>query len=88
MIHRVPEKQIRYDGVTVPGNPHHMSPSPSDPRKKPIPSLWRRMEDLDLPIPRFVIDDNYVGEPPKVRVEILSFFIWSEKQMFFILISC
>ena len=70
MIHRVPEKdkQIRYDGVTVPGNPHHMSPNPSDPRKKPLPSLWRRMEDLDLPIPRMVIDDNYVGEPPKVEV--------------------
>ena len=26
------------------------------------------MEDLDLPIPRMVIDDNYVGEPPKVEV--------------------
>jgi len=68
MIHEGCEKQVRYDGVTVPGNPHHMSPSCSDPRKKPIPSLWRRMEDLDLPVPRMIIDDAYVGEPPKVEV--------------------
>ena len=68
MIHRVPEKQIRYDGVTVPGNPHHLSPTPSDPRKKPLPSLWRRMEDLDLPVPRMIIDEHYVGDPPKVEV--------------------
>ena len=70
MIHRVSEKekQTRFDGVTVPGNPHHMSPTPSDPRKKPLPSLWRRMEPLDLPVPRMVIDDNYVGDPPKVEV--------------------
>ena len=45
-----------------------MAPTPSDPRKKPLPSLWRRMEDLDLPIPRMVIDENYVGEPPKIEV--------------------
>ena len=68
MIHEGCEKQVRYDGIIVPGNPHHMSPSCSDPRKKPIPSLWRRMEDLDLPVPRMIIDDAYVGEPPKVEV--------------------
>ena len=26
------------------------------------------MEDLDLPVPRMIIDDAYVGEPPKVEV--------------------
>ena len=26
------------------------------------------MEDLELPVPRMIIDDAYVGEPPKVEV--------------------
>ena len=38
MIHKGAEKQVRYDGSVVPGNPHHVSPSCTDPRKKPIPS--------------------------------------------------
>merc|ERR1719192_2632522 len=59
---------IRYDGLTVPDNPHCLPPSLSDPRKKPLPSLWRRMEELELPVPRMTIDQNYVGDPPKVEV--------------------
>ena len=68
MIHKGAEKMVRYDGLNVPGNPHSLPPSCSDPRKKPLPSLWRRLEDLELPVPRMTIDENYVGEPPKVEV--------------------
>ena len=68
MIHGVPEKVVRYDGV-VPDDESSIVPTPSDPRKKPI-SLWKqtKAEPLELPIPRFLIDVNYVGEPPKVEV--------------------
>ena len=57
MIHHA-EKQVRYDGLTVPGNPHHISPSCSDPRQKPLPSLWRRMKDLDPSLPGYETSAN------------------------------
>jgi histone-lysine N-methyltransferase SETD1 len=68
MIHMGAEKQVRYDGLSVPGNPDHVSPSCTDPRKKPINSQWRVREELELPVPRMVIDEWYVGEPPKLEV--------------------
>ena len=83
MIHKGAEKQVRYDGSVVPGNPHHVSPSCTDPRKKPIPSQvqyffvkiclqhllqWRLRDELELPVPRMVIDEFYIGEPPKLEV--------------------
>ena len=61
---------IRYDGLTVPGNPHHVPPTLADPRTKLPTALWRRMEAMDLPVPKFKIDENYVGEPPKVEVTV------------------
>merc|ERR1719331_3522043 len=61
---------MRYDGAIVPGNPHHVSPSVLDPRNKLPSALWKRMEAMDLPVPRFKIDENYVGEPPKVEVTV------------------
>ena len=69
-IHRGAPKMMRYDGAIVPGNPHHVSPSVLDPRNKLPSALWKRMEAMDLPVPRFKIDENYVGEPPKVEVTV------------------
>ena len=69
-IHRGAPKMMRYDGAIVPGNPHHVSPTVLDPRNKLPSALWKRMEAMDLPVPRFKIDENYVGEPPKVEVTV------------------
>ena len=69
-IHRGAPKMMRYDGAIVPGNPHHVPPSVLDPRNKLPGALWKRMEAMDLPVPRFKIDENYVGEPPKVEVTV------------------
>lgn len=69
-IHRGAIKMMRYDGLIVPGNPHHVPPSVQDPRNKLPNALWKRMEAMDLPVPRFKIDENYVGEPPKVEVTV------------------
>ena len=68
-IHKdVKEKVVRYDGE-IPGDQHSITPTPVDPRKKHL-NLWKleKIEPLDLPVPRFIIDSNYVGEPPKVEV--------------------
>ncbi len=49
-----------------------MPPTLTDPRNK-MPStmaLWSRMEAMDLPVPKFKIDENYCGDPPKVEVTV------------------
>ena len=51
-IHRGAAKMVRYDGSIVPGNPHHIAPVPQDPRKKLPSALWKRLEPMDLPVPR------------------------------------
>ncbi|GAB0099249.1 hypothetical protein DMENIID0001_150990 [Sergentomyia squamirostris] len=60
-------KIYRYDGI-VPGDP---SPPviPQDPRTR-LARLRTRIEPLDLPVPRFKIDQNYVGEPPPVEITV------------------
>ena len=55
MIHHGAPKQVRYDGSVVPGNPHAIPPTPSDPRKKLPSALWRRLEAMEIPVPRFVV---------------------------------
>ena len=55
MIHQGAPKQVRYDGNVVPGNPHAIPPTPSDPRKKLPSALWRRLEAMEIPVPRFVV---------------------------------
>ena len=52
-IHRGAPKMMRYDGVIVPGNPYHVSPSVLDPRNKLLSPLWKIMGAMDLPVPRF-----------------------------------
>ncbi|KAK0095871.1 hypothetical protein PV326_007174 [Microctonus aethiopoides] len=59
-------KLYRYDGV-VPGDPTYPTVQPRDPRSQ-LTRIWTRLEQLDLPIPRFKIDANYCGEPPPLEV--------------------
>ncbi|KAG5341184.1 SET1 methyltransferase, partial [Acromyrmex charruanus] len=56
----------RYDG-TVPGDPTYPQVQPRDPRSQ-LTRIWTRLEQLDLPVPRFKIDSNYCGEPPPLEV--------------------
>ncbi|KFB35238.1 AGAP002246-PA-like protein [Anopheles sinensis] len=59
-------KVYRYDGI-VPGDPSHPPVIPRDPRSRRIRS---RGEPLDIPVPRFKIDQHYVGEPPAIEITI------------------
>ncbi|EFN77371.1 Histone-lysine N-methyltransferase SETD1B, partial [Harpegnathos saltator] len=59
-------KLCRYDG-TVPGDPTYPQVQPRDPRSQ-LTRIWTRLEQLDLPVPRFRIDSNYCGEPPPLEV--------------------
>ncbi|EFA05618.2 histone-lysine N-methyltransferase SETD1B [Tribolium castaneum] len=61
-------KLYRYDGV-VPNDASYRPPVPRDPRSH-LTRIWTRLETLDLPVPRFKIDTNYVGEPPSIEVTI------------------
>lgn len=56
----------RYDG-TVPGDPTYPQVQPRDPRSQ-LTRIWTRLEQLDLPVPRFKIDSNYCGDPPPLEV--------------------
>lgn len=59
-------KVCRYDGM-VPGDPTYPQVQPRDPRSQ-LTRIWTRLEQLDLPVPRFKIDSNYCGEPPPLEV--------------------
>ncbi|KAG7187904.1 hypothetical protein KM043_013872 [Ampulex compressa] len=59
-------KLYRYDGV-VPGDPTYPQVQPRDPRSQ-LTRIWTRLEQLDLPVPRFKIDSNYCGDPPPLEV--------------------
>lgn len=59
-------KLYRYDGV-VPGDPTYPPVQLRDPRSQ-LTRIWTRLEQLELPVPRFKIDSNYCGEPPPLEV--------------------
>ncbi|KAH9376617.1 hypothetical protein HPB48_005828 [Haemaphysalis longicornis] len=62
-------KVYRYDGV-VPGQENLYPPvQVRDPRSR-LSLLWARTEVADLPIPKFKIDDHYVGVPPPLEVTL------------------
>ncbi|KAG8192982.1 hypothetical protein JTE90_028102 [Oedothorax gibbosus] len=64
-----PEKVYRYDGI-VPGYEKYYAPvTVRDPRSR-LNFLWNKTEAADLVVPRFKIDDNYVGVPPPIQVTI------------------
>ncbi|XP_053671104.1 histone-lysine N-methyltransferase SETD1 [Anopheles nili] len=67
-LHRGAPKVYRYDGV-VPGDPNHPTVIPRDPRN-PLARIRSRVEPLDIPVPRFKIDQHYVGEPPAIEITI------------------
>ncbi|XP_023017776.2 SET domain containing 1 isoform X1 [Leptinotarsa decemlineata] len=61
-------KLYRYDGV-VPNDASCPPVIARDPRSH-LTRIWTRLETLELPVPRFKIDQNYVGEPPSIEVTI------------------
>ncbi|KAJ8913700.1 hypothetical protein NQ315_007417 [Exocentrus adspersus] len=61
-------KLYRYDGVVL-NDPSYPPVTPRDPRSH-LTRIWTRLETMDLPVPRFKIDVNYVGEPPSIEVTI------------------
>ncbi|KAG8252476.1 Histone-lysine N-methyltransferase setd1b [Homalodisca vitripennis] len=63
-------KLYRYDG-TIPNDPTYPPVQVRDPRSQ-LTRIWTRLEPLDLPVPRFKIDGNYVGEPPPLEVTIFN----------------
>ncbi|CRL07368.1 CLUMA_CG020346, isoform A [Clunio marinus] len=40
-----------------------------DPRSR-ITALTKRLEPLDLPVPRLIIDKDYIGKPPSIEITI------------------
>jgi hypothetical protein len=46
---------VRYDGAIVPGDPHHIPPNPIDPRNRLPNSLWKRLDAMELPVPKFKV---------------------------------
>ncbi|XP_064461143.1 histone-lysine N-methyltransferase SETD1-like isoform X2 [Ornithodoros turicata] len=60
-------KLYRYDGI-VPGQENlHPPVHVRDPRSR-LALLWARTEAADLPVPKFKIDEHYVGIPPPLEV--------------------
>ncbi|CAH1233887.1 SETD1B [Branchiostoma lanceolatum] len=60
------DKVYRYDGV-VQGKPDLYPPiHVRDPRR--LSRMWRRNEPADLPVPKFKVDDFYVGSPPRRQI--------------------
>nr|XP_036677598.1 histone-lysine N-methyltransferase SETD1 isoform X2 [Drosophila suzukii] len=61
----------RYDGV-VPGDPAYSTITPRDPRNPLTRIRARAVDPLLLRIPRFVIDSDYVGQPPAIEVTLVN----------------
>lgn len=61
-----PQKVFRTEGIAS-GYPPVLQVR--DPRTRPTPN-WPIPEALDLAVPKFKIDSNYVGTPPAVEVSI------------------
>ncbi|KAH8417345.1 hypothetical protein KR222_009156, partial [Zaprionus bogoriensis] len=64
-------KLYRYDGV-VPGDPTYPAITPRDPRNPLIRIRAKPVEPLMLVVPRFVIDADYVGQPPAIEVTVVN----------------
>ncbi|KAK7086100.1 hypothetical protein SK128_010805 [Halocaridina rubra] len=61
-------KLYRFEGV-VEGDPTYPTVVLRDPRKQKI---WIRPETMDISVPRFKIDSDYVGSPPPLEVTIFN----------------
>ncbi|KAH8259097.1 hypothetical protein KR038_007959 [Drosophila bunnanda] len=64
-------KLYRYDGI-VPGDPTYPTITPRDPRNPLIRIRARPVDPLMLLVPRFVIDSDYVGQPPAIEVTVIN----------------
>ncbi|KAH8292656.1 hypothetical protein KR044_007087 [Drosophila immigrans] len=64
-------KLYRYDGM-VPGDPTYPAITPRDPRNPLIRIRAKPVEPLMLVVPRFVIDADYVGQPPAIEVTVIN----------------
>ena len=62
LIHVGAPKMVRYDGLTVPGDPHHIPPNPLDPRSRLPNALWKRLEAMELPVPKFKVSISQFKE--------------------------
>ncbi|CAO1412044.1 unnamed protein product [Diamesa tonsa] len=62
------QKIYRYDGIAS-GELSASVVTPRDPRRC-LATIKQRVEILDLVLPRFTIDVNYVGEPPPIEITI------------------
>lgn len=67
-LHKGVPKIYRYDGI-VPGDKSYPVVTPRDPRN-PLARIRSRLEVHDIPVPRFKIDQNYIGEPPAIEITI------------------
>ncbi|XP_037076311.1 histone-lysine N-methyltransferase SETD1-like [Pollicipes pollicipes] len=61
-------KVYRYDG-RVPNDATYPTVQVRDPRP-PLTRIWSRMEVVELSVPKFKIDANYVGAPPPLEVSV------------------
>ncbi|KAE8743562.1 hypothetical protein FOCC_FOCC010809 [Frankliniella occidentalis] len=66
-INKGGNKLYRYDGV--PNDATQPLVICRDPRST-LTRIWARLDQLDIPVPRFKIDANYVGDPPPVEITI------------------
>ncbi|XP_055308934.1 histone-lysine N-methyltransferase SETD1 [Sitodiplosis mosellana] len=66
---KAPQKIYRYNGV-VPNDPNYPQVILKDPRNAKAIRLRVRLDPIELSVPRFKIDEHYVGEPPAVEITI------------------
>lgn len=64
-------KLYRYDGI-VHGDPTYPTITPRDPRNPLIRIRAKPVEPIMLVVPRFVIDAEYVGQPPAIEVTVVN----------------
>uniref|UniRef100_A0A1Q3G0T9 [histone H3]-lysine(4) N-trimethyltransferase n=1 Tax=Culex tarsalis TaxID=7177 RepID=A0A1Q3G0T9_CULTA len=68
-LHKGVPKIYRYDGV-VPGDPAYPPVVPRDPRNPLARIRSSRLDAMELVLPRFKIDQHYIGEPPAIEITI------------------
>ncbi|XP_078483562.1 uncharacterized protein LOC101243241 isoform X1 [Ciona intestinalis] len=62
------EKLVRFNGTEYSCENHGQAPvAVRDPRAR-VSRLWSRKERIDLPVPRYKVDENYTGDVPPREV--------------------
>ncbi|XP_031623064.1 histone-lysine N-methyltransferase SETD1 [Contarinia nasturtii] len=65
---KAPQKIYRYNGIV--NDPAYPQVILKDPRNAKAIRLRVRLDPIELPVPRFKIDEHYVGDPPAVEITI------------------